>query len=182
MSTLTERMAAQDLPDVAYALVESPVGPLVAAATPRGLVRLAYARDSGGQDAILDRLAARLSPRILEAPERLDATRRELEEYFTGARTRFDLPIDWTLAAAAFARRILEATAAIPFGSTRTYAEVATVAGSPRAHRAAGNALGANPLAIVVPCHRVTRIGGDLGGYTGGLHRKEELLRLEGVR
>lgn len=179
-STLIERAAAEGLLDIAYAPVDTPLGPLIAATTPRGLVRLAYERDSGGLDAILDRLAARLSPRILEAPERLDTTRRELNEYFTGRRERFDLPIDWALVGP-FGRRILCATATIPFGSTRTYAEIAGTAGSPRAHRAAGNALGANPIPIVVPCHRVVRTGGGLGGYTGGLQRKEELLRLEGV-
>ncbi|HEV2769864.1 MAG TPA: methylated-DNA--[protein]-cysteine S-methyltransferase [Solirubrobacteraceae bacterium] len=179
-TTLIERAGAEALLDVAYAPVDTPLGPLIAAATARGLVRLAYERDNGGRDAILDGLAARLSPRILEAPERLDASRRELDEYFTGARTRFDLPLDWALVAP-FGRRILDATAAIPFGGTRTYAEVATIAGNPRAHRAAGNALGANPIPIVVPCHRVVRTGGGLGGYAGGLDRKEELLRLEGV-
>jgi len=179
-STPAERASAGDPLDVAYAPVDTPLGFLIAAATPRGLVRLAYERDNGGRDRILERLAARLGPRVLEAPEHLDATRRQLEQYFAGTRTRFDLPIDWALVAV-FARRILDATAAIPFGSTRTYAEVAGAAGHPRAHRAAGNALGANPLPIVVPCHRVLRTGGGLGGYTGGRQRKEELLRLEGV-
>jgi methylated-DNA-[protein]-cysteine S-methyltransferase len=121
-----------------------------------------------------------VSPRILEAPARLDPVRRELDEYFEGRRTRFELPIDWTLVDG-FGRRVLEATAAIPFGGTSTYAQVATLAGSPRGSRAAGNALGANPLPIVVPCHRVLRTGGGLGGYTGGLGRKETLLRIEGV-
>jgi methylated-DNA-[protein]-cysteine S-methyltransferase len=174
------RFAATAGADVSYAVIDSPVGRLVAAGTPRGLARLAYVDDSGGLDAVLDTLAARLSPRILEAPARLDPVARELDEYFAGRRTAFDLPVDWALVAP-FGRRVLRATAAIPFGATASYAEVAASAGSPRGSRAAGNALGANPVPIVVPCHRVLRSGGALGGYTGGLHRKEALLRIEGV-
>jgi methylated-DNA-[protein]-cysteine S-methyltransferase len=174
------RFAATAGADVSYAVIDSPVGRLVAAGTPRGLARLAYVDDSGGLDAVLDALAARLSPRILEAPARLDSVARELDEYFAGRRTAFELPVDWALVAP-FGRRVLRATAAIPFGATASYAEVAASAGSPRGSRAAGNALGSNPVPIVVPCHRVLRTGGALGGYTGGLHRKEALLRIEGV-
>jgi methylated-DNA-[protein]-cysteine S-methyltransferase len=166
--------------DVWYAVEETPVGRVVAARTPRGLARLAYEDFKGGLDAVLDDLAARLSPRLVEAPGRLDDVRRELDEYFAGRRRTFDLPIDWTLTTP-FAQRILRATAAVPFGETSTYAAVAAAAGSPRGSRAAGNALGSNPVPVVVPCHRVLRSGGVLGGYTGGLHRKELLLRLEGV-
>jgi methylated-DNA-[protein]-cysteine S-methyltransferase len=175
---LAERAAAEGLLDVAYATVDSPLGPLLAAATPRGLVRLAYT-GSRGETEVLEDLAARLSPRILEAPARLDSARRELDEYFEGARKGFDLPIDWSLTRG-FAGEVLRQTAHIGFGQTSTYAEVASRAGSPRAVRAAGNALGANPLPVVVPCHRVLRTGGALGGYTGGVERKEFLLRLEG--
>jgi methylated-DNA-[protein]-cysteine S-methyltransferase len=176
------RFAAAAAPeaDVAYTVLDTPVGRLLAAGTTQGLVRLAYEDGGEDEDAILDRLAARVSPRILEAPARLDPVRRELDEYFDGRRTRFEMPIDWSLVAG-FGRRVLEATAAIPFGGTSTYAQVAALAGSPRGSRAAGNALGANPLPIVVPCHRVLRTGGGLGGYTGGLGRKEALLRIEGV-
>jgi methylated-DNA-[protein]-cysteine S-methyltransferase len=174
------RFAATAPADVTYAVLDSPVGKLVAAATPRGLARLAYADDDGGPDEVLDAIAARLSPRVLEAPARLEDVRRQLDEYFTGGRQAFDLPIDWRLAGP-FGRRVLQATAAIPFGATSTYAQVAARAGSPRGSRAAGNALGANPVPIVVPCHRVLRTGGGLGGYTGGLRRKEALLRIEGV-
>jgi methylated-DNA-[protein]-cysteine S-methyltransferase len=174
------RFAATAPADVTYAVLDSPVGTLVAAATPRGLARLAYEDEDGGVDRVLDAIAARLSPRVLEAPARLDAVRRELDEYFAGRRRAFELPIDWSLAGP-FGRRVLQATAAIPFGATSTYAEVAAHAGSPKGSRAAGNALGANPVPIVVPCHRVLRSGGGLGGYTGGLHRKEALLRIEGV-
>jgi methylated-DNA-[protein]-cysteine S-methyltransferase len=121
-----------------------------------------------------------VSPRVLEAPARLDGVRRQLDDYFEGRRREFDLPIDWALTAG-FTRKVLQATARIPFGAVSSYREVATEAGSPRAVRAAGNALGHNPIPIVVPCHRVLRTGGNLGGYTGGLEKKETLLRLEGV-
>jgi methylated-DNA-[protein]-cysteine S-methyltransferase len=175
---LAERAAAEGLLDVAYATVDSPLGKLVVAATPRGLVRLAYT-GSRSESEVLEDLAARLSPRILEAPVRLDRARRELDEYFEGERRGFDLPIDWSLTRG-FAGQVLRQTARIGFGKTSTYAEVASRAGSPRAVRAAGNALGANPLPVVVPCHRVLRTGGALGGYTGGIERKQFLLRLEG--
>ena len=176
---LAERSAAEGLLDVAYATVDSPLGRLVVAATPRGLVRLAYTA-SRDESAVLEDLAGKLSPRILEAPERLDDARRELDEYFEGRRVEFDLPIDWSLTRG-FSGKVLRHTARIGFGKTSTYAEIASRAGSPRAVRAAGNALGSNPLPVVVPCHRVLRTGGALGGYTGGVERKEFLLRLEGV-
>jgi methylated-DNA-[protein]-cysteine S-methyltransferase len=176
---LVERAAAEALLDVAYASVDSPLGTLVIAATPRGLVRVAYT-ESRAEAGVLEELARKVSPRVLEAPARLDAARRELDEYFEGRRTHFDLPLDWALTRG-FTSRVLQATARIAFGSTSTYAAVASQAGSPRAVRAAGNALGANPLPVVVPCHRVLRTGGGIGGYTGGLERKEYLLRLEGV-
>ena len=176
---LAERAAADGLLDVAYATVDSPLGPLIVAATPRGLVRVAYT-EPGSRDEVLENLAARVSPRVLEAPARVDAPRRELDEYFAGRRTEFDLPIDWSVLRG-FTLKVLRATADIDFGELRSYADVASAAGSPRAVRAAGNALGANPMPVVVPCHRVVRTGGALGGYTGGLERKEFLLRLEGA-
>jgi methylated-DNA-[protein]-cysteine S-methyltransferase len=176
---LAERAVAEDLLDVAYATVDSPLGPLVVAATPNGLVRVAYT-ESGADADVLEELARKVSPRVLEAPARLDDVRRELDEYFEGRRTDFDLPIDWALTHG-FTSRVLQATARIAFGATSTYAGVASEAGSPRAVRAAGNALGANPIPVIVPCHRVLRTGGGIGGYTGGLERKEYLLRLEGV-
>jgi methylated-DNA-[protein]-cysteine S-methyltransferase len=175
------RFAATAPADVSYAVLDSPVGTLVAAATPRGLVCLSYEDHDGGVDAVLDRLAAKLSPRILEAPARLDAVRRELDEYFEHRRTTFDLDIDWALVSP-FGRRVLSATAAIPFGEVSTYGRVAAQAGNAKASRAAGNALGSNPVPIVLPCHRVLHTGGKgIGNYTGGVHRKEALLRLEGV-
>jgi methylated-DNA-[protein]-cysteine S-methyltransferase len=169
---------AAGLVDVAYATLDSPVGPLLLAATDRGLVRVAYV-NGAGVDAVLEDLARRVSPRVLSTPRRLDEGRRELEQYFSGRRKLFELPLDWRLTRG-FGRRVLEATARIPFGSVTTYKEVAAEAGSPRGSRAAGNALGANPLPIVVPCHRVLHSTGGLGGYTGGLERKRLLLGVEG--
>ena len=178
-AALAERAGAEGLLEVAYATADSPLGSLLLATTPRGLVRLAYT-DFRPEDDVLEDLADRVSPRVLRVPSRLDEARRELDEYFAGRRSEFDLPIDWSLTRG-FGGDVLRQTARIPFGSTSTYAEVATGAGSPRAVRAAGNALGANPIPVVVPCHRVLRTGGALGGYTGGVERKEFLLRLEGA-
>ena len=174
-----DRAGEEGLLDVAYAIVPSPLGDLLLARTPRGLVRLAYLEDADA-DAILADLARRLSPRVLEAPVRLDGERARLESYFEGRSRELDIPVDLSLAGA-FAARVLARTAAIPFGRLSTYGEVAADVGHPRAARAVGNALGANPIPIVVPCHRVVRRGGALGGYTGGLHRKERLLAIERV-
>jgi methylated-DNA-[protein]-cysteine S-methyltransferase len=180
LDRLVARAADEGLLDVAYARVDSPVGPLIAARTPRGLVRLAYEDFNGGEEAVVGDLAARLSPRVLEAPARLDDIRRELEEYFAGRRDRFDIPVDFGLVRTDFGRRVLQATARIPFGQTSTYAGVAGGAGNPAAGGAPATALGRNPVPIVVPCHRVLRTGGALGGYTGGVERKQLLLALEG--
>jgi methylated-DNA-[protein]-cysteine S-methyltransferase len=176
--SLAEAAASHGLLDVAYATLDSPLGTLLLAATPRGLVRVAYA--NGDQDAILERLAATLSPRVLAAPRQLEEPRRELDQYFAGRRRSFEIALDWSLTHG-FGRRVLKATTRIPYGSVSTYAAVAAGAGSPRGSRAAGNALGANPLPIVVPCHRVLRSGGALGGYTGGVERKRTLLAVEGA-
>ena len=171
-----ERAADLGLADVAYAVLDSPVGVLVAACTQRGVVRLAYGKDS--LEPALEELSSMISPRVLEAPSRLDPVRRQLDEYFDGRRRRFDLPVDLRLVAG-FRRRVLAATARIPFGSVSTYREVAGKAGNAAAARAAGTALALNPVPIVVPCHRVLRTGGNMGGYAGGLHRKRFLLELE---
>lgn len=176
---LVERALAEDLVDVAYAHADSPVGELLLATTPRGLLTVYYL-DRHDEDVVLARIAKRVSPRVLEAPARLDDTRRQLDDYFEGRRHEFELPIDWALVGD-FGRRVLGRTAAIPFGKVSTYGEVARDIGSPGAARATGNALGANPMPIVVPCHRVLAAGGALGGYTGGTERKETLLRIEGV-
>ncbi|HYH28445.1 MAG TPA: methylated-DNA--[protein]-cysteine S-methyltransferase [Actinomycetota bacterium] len=172
------RLAAQGagLLDVAYTITDSPFGPILLAATDKGLVRLAYPNERDP----LDEVAANVSPRILEDARRLDDARRQLDDYFEGRRPGFDLPVDWAMTKG-FQRRVLRATHRIPFGAVSTYREVAKRAGNDRAARAAGNALGSNPIPIVVPCHRVLHSGGGLGGYTGGLDRKRFLLRLEGV-
>lgn len=172
------RIAAEGLADVSYAPVDSPFGTLLAASTDRGLVRLAFPEED--VDAVLERLARRISPRIVEAPAPLEPMRRELDEYFSGARRAFELALDWTLIGP-FGRRVLRATSEIPYGDVLSYSEVAAEAGSPRGSRAAGNALGSNPIPIVIPCHRVLRTGGALGGYGGGLDRKRYLLELEGA-
>jgi methylated-DNA-[protein]-cysteine S-methyltransferase len=177
--SLAARAAAEGLLDVAYAAVDTPLGEVIVFVTPRGLVRLSYPGEP--VEAQLDRLADDISPRILRAPERTDAVRRELDAYFAGRLRRFETPVDWSLVRG-FAGGVLRATAQVPYGSVTTYRDVAAAAGSPRAYRAAGNALGSNPIPIVVPCHRVVHAGGGLGGYTGGLERKEFLLHLEGVR
>ena len=175
---ISEAATAAGLIDVAYATLDSPVGTLLLAATPRGLVRLAYL-DQGDETDVLEQLADTVSPRVLAAPRRLDEPRRELDQYFAGRRRDFETPLDWRLTRG-FGRRVLEATARIPFGSTATYKQVATEAGNALASRAAGNALGANPIPIIVPCHRILHSGGGLGGYTGGVERKRRLLTVEG--
>lgn len=174
LAALAERAG---LLDVAVAHMDSPIGDLLLAATPAGLVRVSFFSD----DETLAELAARISPRIIEAPKQLDDVRRQLDEYFDGDRRRFDIPIDWTLVGE-WGRKILAACARIPFGEVRTYGEMAAEAGSPKASRAAGTALGHNPVPVVVPCHRVLPAGKrTIGNYTGGVHIKEHLLRLEGV-
>jgi methylated-DNA-[protein]-cysteine S-methyltransferase len=178
-SRLAERAAAEGLADVSYTAADSPFGSLLVAATRRGLVRLAFPEEE--IDSVLERLARRVSPRIVEAPAPLDPVRRELEEYFAGRRRGFELPLDWSLIGP-FGRKVLRVTSAIPYGGVLSYAEVAAEAGSPRGSRAAGNALGSNPIPIVIPCHRVLRSGGALGGYGGGVERKRWLLDLEGAR
>lgn len=175
---LLKRAEEAGLVDVAYDEVDSPIGRLVVATTAKGLVRISFPTETEGL--VLDELARRLSPRVVRAPRKVAAVARELDEYFAGRRKRFDVPLDWSLVGP-YARKVLRATAAIPFGKVSTYREVATKAGNPAASRAAGNALGSNPIPVVVPCHRVLRTNGTLGGYGGGLDVKEHLLRLEGV-
>jgi methylated-DNA-[protein]-cysteine S-methyltransferase len=164
--------------DVAYGFVDSPFGRLLVAVTRRGVVRVMYPEHD--VDGELQALATDVSPRVLESPRATDAVRRELDEYFAGRRRGFTVRPDLR-GVGGFSRKVLERTARIPFGALATYREVATDAGSPRGYRAAGNALGGNPVPIVVPCHRVVATGGGLGGYTGGVDRKVTLLRLEGA-
>ena len=183
MSDFADRLAAraneEGLVDVAYATVDTPLGTGLVAATPKGLVRLALPNEE--IETVLSRLARDVSPRVLEFPARLEETRRELDEYFEGKRDRFELMLDWRLSHAGFYRRVLRATARVPFGDVITYAEAAQRAGNPRAFRAAGTALGSNPIPIVVPCHRVIRAGGEIGNYGGGPEMKRFLLELEGA-
>ncbi|MGA2756559.1 MAG: methylated-DNA--[protein]-cysteine S-methyltransferase [Solirubrobacteraceae bacterium] len=171
-----DRAAAEHEADFAYTTFSSPLGELLLVASRRGLAQMHYLDDPLEQ--ALETLARKRSPRIVESGGALDRWRRELDEYFSGVRHRFEAQLDWE-ALTSFQRAVLRATVAIPYGATSTYTGVATAAGNPRAQRAAGNALGANPLAIVIPCHRVLRSGGAFGGYTGGLHRKHYLLELE---
>lgn len=178
LQRLTDRADAEGLLDVAYTITDSPFGPLLLAATPRGLVKVSL--PGHNPEETLEELAERVSPRLLEAPARLDEVRRELDLYFQGKLTEFDLPVDWQLTDG-FRKKVQRAIARIPYGRTRSYTEVARSAGNERAVRAAGTACGANPIPIVVPCHRVLRSGGALGGYGGGLPMKEGLLKLEGV-
>ncbi|HEX2484663.1 MAG TPA: methylated-DNA--[protein]-cysteine S-methyltransferase [Myxococcota bacterium] len=174
---LAERAAAAGLVDVAFERHETPLGALVLGATAEGLVRVGLPNEP--EEAVLEELAARVSPRVLRAPRpSLARVRRELDEYFGGRRRRFEVPLDWRLTEG-FRREVLFATARIPFGRTASYAEVAASAGRPRAFRAAGSALAANPLPIVVPCHRVLPGDGGVGRYRGGAEAKARLLALE---
>jgi methylated-DNA-[protein]-cysteine S-methyltransferase len=176
---LAARAADERLVKVAYAGYDSPLGRGYVAATPRGVVGVALPGRT--EDAFLAELAEGVSPRVLELPERLDEARRELDEYFAGRRTRFELPLDWSLVSSEFYGRVLRQTAKLPYGVTSTYGDVAAKAGNPRAFRAAGTALATNPIPLVVPCHRVLRAGGILGNYGGGPEMKRFLLELEGA-
>lgn len=172
----TRRADADGLVEIAYTTADSPFGPLLLAATPAGLVTIGL--PSLPFDPLLERLAAQVSPSLLESPGRLDDARRQLDEYFAGKRHDFTLTLDYSLSHG-FMRTALGVVASIPYGETLSYAEVAAEAGSPRAHRAAGSACATNPIPIVVPCHRVLRSGGGLGGYGGGLEMKRALLEME---
>jgi methylated-DNA-[protein]-cysteine S-methyltransferase len=176
VDALAERAGAEGLLDVAYATTDSPFGTLLLARTPRGLVRLGLPGDD--PEELLADLAGRISPRVLESPARLDEERRELDDYFAGRRHEFELPIDWQLSHG-FLLRARQGIAAIPYGETRTYTDLARAAGNERAVRAAGSACSRNPIPLVVPCHRVLRSDGSFGGYAGGVAMKERLLRME---
>jgi methylated-DNA-[protein]-cysteine S-methyltransferase len=180
LGRLRERLAVQadteGILDIAYRTIDSPVGILLLAATEQGLVRVAYSNES--HDAVLQNLAQRISPRILEAPARLDAAARELDEYFLGRRHGFDLPIDWSLSTG-FRNAVLRHLPDIEYGHTASYSAVAQRAGNPKAVRAVGTACATNPLPVIIPCHRVVRADGTLGGYLGGVENKRTLLALE---
>lgn len=176
---LVDEADREELLDVAYRTIDTPVGELLLAATGHGLVRIAFEQE--GEDETLEALASKLGPRILRAPERLEPVARELDEYFEGKRRRFDLSIDLTLTRG-FRRSVIAHLPDIPYGRTESYSQVATAVGNPKAARAVGSACATNPIPIVVPCHRVLRADGSLGGYGGGLEAKTALLRLERAR
>jgi methylated-DNA-[protein]-cysteine S-methyltransferase len=168
---------AGGLLDIAYRTVDSAVGPLLLAATPLGLLRVAFANE--GHDSVLQNLSQRISPRILEAPTRLDPIARQLDEFFTGGRHSFDVALDWSLSRG-FRRTVLEhLNTDIGYGATTSYAALASLSGSPKAVRAVGTACATNPIPIVVPCHRVIRSDGTVGAYRGGPAAKRILLDLE---
>jgi methylated-DNA-[protein]-cysteine S-methyltransferase len=177
---LHARLAAaaqtEGLLDVAYRTLDTPVGSLLLAATDLGLVRVAFAIED--HDAVLQELADEISPRILRSPGRLDDTARELDEYFAGRRHAFDITLDWRLSKG-FRSTVLHALPGIGYGHTASYAAVAQLAGNPKAVRAVGSACATNPLPVVVPCHRVVRSDGAMGGYRGGVDAKRTLLDLE---
>jgi methylated-DNA-[protein]-cysteine S-methyltransferase len=173
---LVDAANAAGLLDVAYRTLDTPVGTLLLAATPTGLVRVAY--PSQDHDLVLEGLARDVSPRILRAPARLDGVAREIEEYFARRRRTFDVPLDLQLSHG-FRRRVLAHLAEIRYGQTASYAAIAKAAGNPRAVRAAGSACASNPLPVVVPCHRVVRSDGTVGQYVGGVEAKQALLALE---
>ena len=180
LAVLRDRLAARadtdGVLDVAYRTLDTPVGTLLLAATEAGLVRVAYPIED--HDQVLQALAARVSPRILNAPRRLDPAAREIDEYFTGQRHAFDLPLDYRLATG-FRRKVLGQLPGIGYGTTASYATVAAAVGSPRAFRAVGTACATNPLPVVLPCHRVIKSDGNLGNYRGGPAAKQLLLNLE---
>jgi methylated-DNA-[protein]-cysteine S-methyltransferase len=173
---LAAKAEAEGVLDIAYRTLDTPVGTLLIAATERGLIRVAYHNEN--HDAVLQTLADKVSPRILNAPARLDTVARELDEYFVGDRRAFDIPLDWRLSAG-FRSTVLHHLAEIAYGRTASYAAVAALAGNPKAVRAVGTACATNPLPVVVPCHRVVRSDGAIGGYLGGPEAKRFLLTLE---
>ena len=180
LSRLRDRLGlaaeAEGVLDVAYMTIDSPVGTLLLAATPKGLVRVAYHVED--HDRVLEMLSQQISPRVLRAPKRLDTAARELDEYFGKKRRAFDLPLDLSLSRG-FRQLVQRHLPEIGYGQTRTYGQVAELVGNPKAVRAVGTACATNPLPVVVPCHRVLRADGTSGGYVGGAAAKITLLRLE---
>lgn len=181
LARLHDRLAGDaeraGLLDVAYRTVDTAVGPLLLATTPAGLVRVAFL-DQSGVEAELERLASKLSPRVLRAPGRLDIAATQIDEYLAGSRTRFDLTLDLRLADG-FRRQVVEHLRHIGYGHRESYGTVAAAVGNPKAVRAVGSACGHNPLPLVIPCHRVVRTDGSIGQYAGGAAVKAQLLELE---
>jgi methylated-DNA-[protein]-cysteine S-methyltransferase len=179
MAAFRRRADREGLVEVAWTELDTPVGPMLLATTDEGLVRVALSR--ADVDLFLEDLADNISPRVVEHPKRLDTVRKQFDQYFAGRRTSFDVPVDWRLSHG-FRREVLETLyTQVPFGHVVSYKELADRVGHPRASRAVGTAMATNPVPIVVPCHRVLRTGGALGGYGGGLDMKLHLLRLEGA-
>lgn len=180
LNRLRDQLAAaaetEGVLDVAYRTLDTAIGSLLIAATDRGLVRVAFA--SEGLDSVLQSLADRISPRVLNAPARLDTVARQLDEYFAGQRRTFDVALDWQLSSG-FRSTVLHHLPEIGYGHTATYAALAQLADNPKAVRAVGTACATNPLPVVVPCHRVVRSDGSMGGYRGGADAKRALLSLE---
>jgi methylated-DNA-[protein]-cysteine S-methyltransferase len=177
-AAVARRADSEGLVEVAFGRLDTPMGEMLVMGTDRGLVRVVLPREDF--DAVLERVATRVSPMLLELPGRVDEARRQLDEYFRGQRREFGVRLDRTLIRDGFTDSVLRGISAVPFGEAITYGEAAARAGSPRAHRAAGNALGTNPIPIVIPCHRVVRTGNVLGGYGGGPELKRFLLQHEG--
>lgn len=173
---LAERAEQEAVLDLAYRVVDSPIGPLLVAASPAGLVRVAFERE--GHDAVLDQLAGQVSPRIMKMPARTDDVARQLDEYFAGRRHAFDVPLDLQLVSG-FRRTVISHLPDIAYGSTASYKTVAAMAGNPTAVRAVGSACSHNPIPVVVPCHRVVRSDGSIGNYLGGVDAKATLIALE---
>ena len=169
--------ATEDLLDVAYDVLDSPLGPLFVAATPRGLCRIAFDAEPEREEELLARA---YGVAVLRAPSALDEARRELDDYFEGRRRRFELALDLRLLGD-FRQAVLERLAEVPYGEVTTYGALAASAGRPRAARAVGTFMNRNPVPIVLPCHRVVGSTGKLVGYGGGLERKRQLLALEGA-
>jgi methylated-DNA-[protein]-cysteine S-methyltransferase len=175
---LADAAAERGLLDVAIGTVGSPIGRLTIGVTPRGLVRVAFAEE--GPDDVAEELARLVSPRVMESARATDGWRRELEEFFDARRQTFDLRVDRRLLRG-IQRDVLRATSRVPYGRVATYGEIARKIGHPTAARAVGRSLGANPIPVVIPCHRVIGASGALTGYGGGIERKLALLTLEGA-
>ncbi len=171
-----EAAAAAGLIDAAFDLADTPIGTLLVATTDRGLCQISFDPDRG-----LEELSEATGRRVLRVPRRVDDVRRELDEYFEGRRTEFDLPLDVSRVPE-FQRIVLHELALVPYGEVTTYGALAARVGKPRAARAVGGAMHHNPIPIVLPCHRVIGASGSLTGYGGGLDRKRALLRLEGAQ
>ncbi|MHB1738345.1 MAG: methylated-DNA--[protein]-cysteine S-methyltransferase [Actinomycetes bacterium] len=162
--------------DVAYQVHDTVVGPLVLAVGERGVLACSYQPEQ----AVTARLAEVVSAVVVRDPRRTDPLRRQIDQYLAGRRRRFDIEVDLRLASP-FAHEVLDVLTSVPYGTTISYTQLAARIGRSGASRAVGTVLGTNPVCIVLPCHRVLRAGGGLGGYAGGIEAKIHLLTLEGI-